>query len=241
MIEINLVPDVKLEYIRTRIMRNFVVSMSIMAAIAFVAVASLLAVVYGGQLVLGATKDETIKKESANLLSITDIDKTVTVQRQLSKIEQQHDEKLITSRLFDSIMAINPPAPNQIAVSTLKLNPSEKMVTIEGSATSGFLALEIFKKTLINTYVQVGSNESDRQPLATDFVSRDTRFGENSEGQRVLAFSFTFSYPETLFAVSNDEPVLIVTPVGRMDVTDSRLGVPESLFAPKPIITDGED
>ena len=130
MIEINLVPDVKLEYIRTRVMRNFVVSASIIAGIAFVGVALILGVVYAGQLVLGANKNDTIKEESAKLLAIADIDKTVTVQRQLSKIEQQHDEKLITSRLFDSIMAINPPAPNQIAVSTLKLNPSEKMVTI---------------------------------------------------------------------------------------------------------------
>lgn len=241
MIEINLVPDVKLEYIRTRVMRNFVVSVSIMAGVAFVGVALLLGVVYGGQLVMGSAKDKTIKTESTKLLAITDIDKTVTVQRQLSNIEQQHDEKLITSRLFDSIMAINPSAPNQITVSTLKLNPSEKMVTIEGSATSGFLALEIFKKSLINTYVQVGSDDSDQQPLATDFISRDTRFGENSEGQRVLAFSFTFTYPEALFAVSNSESVLIITPVGRMDVTDSRLGVPESLFAPEPIITDRED
>lgn len=130
-------------------------------------------------------------------------------------------------------MAINPPAPNEVKISTFKLNPEEKTISIEGSAANGYIALEVLKKTITNTSVQTQvEGEEVKVPLAQDIVSGDTSFGEDTTGQRVLRFSFTFTYPDELFAVSKT-PVTIITPVGRVDVTDSRQGVPESLFGQK--------
>ena len=228
MIEINLVPDVKQEFIRARIMRNFVISVSVIVGIIVVGLAIVLGVILGGQLVTENLQDGGIKSENNKLLAIEDLNKTVTIQQQLETIDTQQSSKLVTSRLFDAVLAINPPAPNQIRLTGLKLDPLEKRITIEGSAVNGFLALETFKKTLINTTVQVGA-DGELTPLAQDVVTGETGFGENAEGQRVLRFSFSFAYPDALFLVSKD-PVLVVTPTGRIDVTDSRLGIPESLF-----------
>ncbi len=239
MIEINLIPDVKREYLRTRALRNTVISMSILVGVGVVGLAVVLAIVLGGQLVTEALQDRSIKDEGAKLTAIEDLDKTVTIQHQLSVIGEQHASKSINSRLFDVMSAINPPAPNNVTIASLKLNPEEQTITIEGSAANGYTALEVLKKTIGNTYVQVAQEEEDiRLALAQDLTDGDTSFGENAEGRRVLRFSFSFIYPGELFAAS-DGAVTVVTPQGRVDVTDSKLGVPESLFSERAGDVDG--
>ncbi len=231
MIEINLIPDVKREYLRTRSMRNLVISMSVLVAIGTTIACVALGLILGGQLVARSLQDNAIKDENSALMEVTDLNKAVTIQQQLEAIDQQHASKHITSRLFDVLGAINPPAPNDVRISSLRLDPAEKTVTIEGSAVNGYAALEVFKKTIINTKIQSTSDDGTEVSVAlTDSIQDgDTSLGENAEGQRVLRFAFSFVYPDELFAVSQ-HPVTVVTPTGKKDVTDSRLGVPESIF-----------
>ena len=231
MIEINLIPDVKREYLKTRALRNTVISLSILAGIAAVGLAVVLGLVFGGQLVTEAVQDGSIRQEGGKMRAIEDLDKTVTIQQQLSKIDEQHANKSVHSRLFDVIAAINPAEPNNVTISTLRLNPEENSITIEGSAANGYIALEVFKKTITNTKVQVSQDGEDVEyPLAEEIGGGETSFGENAEGQRVLRFAFTFTHPKELFS-SVKGRVTIITPQGRVDVTDSKLGVPESLFS----------
>lgn len=230
MIEINLVPDVKREYIKTRILRNYVISVASLVSIGVVGLAVVLGVILSGQLIAEGLQDKSIDKEGKRLTAMPDLSKTVTMQQQLSIIDQQHEDKLINSRLFDVMAAINPPAPNDVKITTLKVNPEENNITIEGTATNGYIALEVFKKTIVSTYVQtVQGGKTMKIPLSEEIIAGDTGFGENAEGQRVLRFVFTLTYPQELFA-SSKTPVAIVTPSGKVDMTDSKLGVPESLF-----------
>lgn len=230
MIEINLIPDVKREYLKTRALRNMVISTSILVGVGAIGLVVFLGVVFGGQLVAESIQDNSIKSEGKQLTSIEDLNKTVTIQQQLQLIDDQQTNKSINSRLFDVMAAINPPAPNDVKISNLKMNPTDKTITIEGSAANGYIALEVFKKTITNTMVQVRiDDEETKMPLADDIVAGETSFGENAEGQRVLRFEFTFTYPDELFMVSKN-PVSVITPASRVDVTDSKLGVPESLF-----------
>lgn len=243
MIEINLIPDVKREYLKARSLRNMVITMSILVSAGVVALAIVLGLILSGQLVAEAVQSNKIKEDGAKLVAIEDIDKTVTIQQQLSKIDEQQKNKVYNSRLFDMVAAINPLAPNDIKIALLKLNPETQTITVEGSAGNGYLALEVFKKTIMNTSIQIGKSEKTGDSesesfdikniaLASNIVTGDTSFGENTEGQRVLRFSFTFTYADELFAVSKT-PVSIITPAGKTDVTDSKLGIPESLFSPR--------
>lgn len=230
MVQINLIPDVKREFLKAKSLRNFVITTSILVTAGVAGLAIVLGVFLGGILVGEAVVSSSIKEAGQKLTSIEDLDKTVTIQQQLSRIDEQHANKSINSRLFDVMVAINPPAPNDVRISTLRMDPESGIITVEGSAVNGYAALEVFKKTIKNTKVQYAvDGESDELPLSEEITTGETSFGENSEGQRVLRFSINLSYLDELFKYSED-PVSIITPSGRIDVTDSKLGVPDSLF-----------
>lgn len=233
MIEINLLPDVKRELLRTRMMRNTVISFSILIGITSLAVTVFLAVVLGGQLAGQAIQDAAINDKNHQLSTVSDLDKTVTIQHQLKKLNEQHRNKQATSRLFDVVGATNPPAPNNVRFSSIKLDPDEKTITIEGSAERGYIALEVFKKTITNSKIQFKDDNKEKSvPLAQNVVAGETSFGENSEGKKVLRFAFTFTYPDELFTTEHDA-VKVTTPTTTVDVTDSKLGIPQSLFDKK--------
>lgn len=234
MIEINLIPNVKRELLKTRAMRNRVISMSFLIGGASIAAVVALAVILGGQLAAEVVQNSGIKDRSDKLMAVEDLNKVVTIQNQLSKINAQHSGKKINSRIFDVVSAVNPPAPNNVSFSSIKVNPELKTITLEGSAANGYGALETLKKTILSTKVRTtdGANTSEVE-LTKDIKDGDTSFGENSEGKKVLQFSFSFEYNEALLAPANNGVVSVITPTTKIDMTDSRQGIPGSLFKSK--------
>lgn len=231
MIEINLLPNVKRELLKTRAMRNRVISISFLLGGASIAAVVVLALILGSQIAAEAVQSGVIKDRNDKLMAVEDLNKVVTIQHQLTKINEQHSGKKINSRIFDVVTAVNPVAPNNVSFSDIKVNPGSKTITLEGSAVNGYSALETLKKTILNTKVQTtDGDKSSEVSLTKEIKDGDTSFGENSEGKKVLQFSFSFEYAEELLAPANNGTVSVLTPTGKVDVTDSRQGIPDSLF-----------
>ena len=231
MIEINLLPNVKRELLKTRVMRNRVISISFLVGGASIAAVVVLALILGSQIAAEAVQNGVIKDRNDKLMAVEDLNKVVTIQHQLTKINEQHSGKKLNSRIFDVVTAVNPVAPNNVSFSDIKVNPESKTITLEGSAVNGYSALETLKKTILNTKVQTtDGDKSSEVSLTKEIKDGDTSFGENSEGKKVLQFSFSFEYAEELLAPANNGTVSILTPTGKVDVTDSRQGIPDSLF-----------
>ena len=231
MIEINLLPNVKRELLKTRAMRNRVISISFLVGGVSIAAVVVLALILGSQFAAEAVQGGVIKDRNDKLMAVEDLNKVVTIQHQLTKINEQHSGKKINSRIFDVVTAVNPVAPNNVSFSDIKVNPESKTITLEGSAVNGYSALETLKKTILNTKVQTtDGDKSSEVSLTKEIKDGDTSFGENSEGKKVLQFSFSFEYAEELLAPANNGTVSVLTPTGKVDVTDSRQGIPDSLF-----------
>ena len=231
MIEINLLPNVKRELLKTRAMRNRVLSISFLVGGASIAAVVVLALILGSQIAAEAVQNGVIKDRNDKLMAVEDLNKVVTIQHQLTKINEQHSRKKLNSRIFDVVTAVNPVAPNNVSFSDIKVNPESKTITLEGSAVNGYSALETLKKTILNTKVQTtDGDKSSEVSLTKEIKDGDTSFGENSEGKKVLQFSFSFEYAEELLAPANNGTVSVLTPTGKVDVTDSRQGIPDSLF-----------
>lgn len=242
MIEINLVPDVKQELIRAQHVRNTVVSFTILVGIISVGVVALLAFyLFGVQTVRSALADSRIKEATTKLQQVDDLSNTLTIQNQLSKLSIMHDSKNIDSRFFAILTAINPPAPNNIVVSSAKLDADTKTVTIDGQAANGYEAAELFKKTILSTKMNYKDTEGAQQnvSLTTDVSTSDISYGEDASGKKVLRFTMSFIYPDELFARSSGDAV--IERPGRQNVTDSYLRIPQSLFSERASDIKGEN
>ena len=239
MIEINLVPDVKQELIKAQRVRASVISASILVGIAALGVVVVLAIwVFAVQTARNVLTDNTINSESQKLSQVQDVSNTLTIQNQLSKLGPMHDTKNIDSRIFDILTTINPPAPNNVAITNLTLASVAKTIKIEAQAVNGYPALDVFKKTINATtfqYTQNGQQQS--QPLSSNMSDTDRSYGEDATGAKVLRFTLTFTYPDLLFS-RTAQNAQIVAPT-QTNATDSYLGVPQSLFTQKAADTTG--
>jgi hypothetical protein len=238
MIEINLIPDVKQELIKAERVRAGVISTTILVGIISVSVIVVLAVLIGGQAIAGNLADDAIKKQNTELQGKPDLNNTLTIQNQLTKLTQMHADKPIDSRLFDLMLAINPAAPNDAAFSNIKLDPATNTINIEGQASGGYAAVEVLKKTILGTKITyldkagqdtAESNTPREAILANSVDVRETSYGEDASGQKVLRFVISFTYPVELFQ-SGLRNVEIKAPNKQENVTDSRNRIPQSLF-----------
>lgn len=240
MIQINLLPDVKQEFLKARRNRNTVISIAILAGLVSGALVVILLLLLGVQAGREVLADNAIKNEYAELSQVEDLSELVTLQAQLGAIGDQHEQKKMPSRMFTIIQAVNPGGSNAVQFSSVVVVPEENTITLEGVTQNGYPAVEALKKTAINTKIQYKQGEENvTEPLASLVSIGETSLGEDSDGRRVVRFSLVVQGADMLFS-NAAKNMRILGPDRRLDVTDSRIGVPESLFAPQ-AEEEGED
>ncbi len=232
MIEINLIPDVKQELIRAQRMRSSVIAITILIGIISVAIVVILAsYVFGVQTIRDNIADSSIEKGIAKLKNVDDLSKTLTIQNQLTKLSDLNKNKKISSRIFDVLSSIIPPAPDNIQISSISIKLDNEAVTIDGQAPNSYAAAEVFKKTLEGAKLRYKDKQDKLKEvdLASNIVIGDTSYGQDSSGNRTLRFTLSFNYAPELFAQSSKETTIAITVNG--NVTDSYIGIPKSIFA----------
>lgn len=234
MIQVNLIPDVKKELIHARYIRSRIILVSIITSIVSISILVILAIYsYGFQTVVNANLDTNITKESNTFFAVEDLSKMLTIQKQLETISTLNEGKKINSRFNDMINKINPASPNTVLYNSITIDSVEQTISLEGQ-TTGYPAYETFKKTLSNAvvkYADSASGEDQTIPLASNISIAETSFGIDSDGNQVLRFTIKFTYAEEFLSPNAKNAVVIVENTG--DVTDSYIGVPQSLFVDK--------
>ena len=161
MIQINLVPDVKQEMLHAQRMRNVAISLSIVIGLVAVGVVVALALILGGQVAVQKIEEGQINSGYSKLSSISDLDSALTIQNQLGAISSQNDKRTIDSRLLDVLAAINPPAPNDVKLSKVTLDPTQNTITLDVSAVGGYPATDVFSKTIHNNTITAKQQGND--------------------------------------------------------------------------------
>ncbi len=240
MIELNLVPDVKQELLKAQRVRTAVISAAILIGIAAIGIVALLALyLFGVQTVRSTFADNAIKSETEKLQKTDDLTNILTIQNQLSKLSDMHNSKNIDSRIFSVLTAINPSSPNEIVISSAKVDADNKVITIDGQASNGYEAAEIFKKTILSTVMTYKDPEGTQQKvsLTKDVSTTDMSYGEDASGKKVLRFTLSFTYPDEFFSRSSQSAV--IERPDRKNVTDSYLRIPQSLFSERATDLEG--
>lgn len=243
MIQINLVPDVKQELLKAQRVRAMVISSAVAIGLIAVGIVVVLALyVFGAQTARSLISDNSIKSENSKLSKVADLTNTLTIQNQLTKISALHDETHMNSRLFSILTAINPPAPDNVTISMVKLDSATSTLAIEGQAVNGYHALESFKKTILGTKLSYMDQDNMKQevPFAASISLGETTYGQDADGHQVLRFNLTITYSDQVFARDSVDAALIPLN-GQENVTDSHVRVPESIFSDRATDAGGDN
>ncbi len=232
MIEVNLIPDVKYQLLKARVLRVKIISLCTIASIIAGGVVVLLAVyVFGVQSVANAFADGATDSEFKKLSKVEDLSKMLTIQDQLGKLSSLNEDKPRTSRIFELLETVIPNGENTISYSMLKLDTDENTITIEAEAPNGYEALEVFKKTISKTtfdYEDTDGTKKSVNVIVSPVVEGEKNYGQNSNNERVLRFSLSFEYAPELFSTESKNGK--VHAPEKQNATDSAKGVPKSLF-----------
>lgn len=132
MIQFNLLPDIKVEYIKARRSKRMVLLVSAgVTAFSLTAFVGLFVIVNVLQTKHINDLNNDVKKYTAELEAIPDIDKILTVQNQLTSLTSLHDQKPLTSRLVDNLGQLT---PAQATISDVKLDFSDTSLSLTGNA-----------------------------------------------------------------------------------------------------------
>lgn len=158
MIQFNLLPDVKMQYIRARKMKRLLIGLSAISASVSLGLVILLFVAVG--IFQKNNMDDLSKDITKNVNSLQntkDLDKILTVQNQLSSLPALNDGKPASTRLFGYLAQIT---PGNVTISKANVDFAAQTMTIDGNAAS-FLDVNRFVDTLKFTNYAIEGEQGD--------------------------------------------------------------------------------
>lgn len=204
-LEFNLLPDVKMAYVKAARTRNLVLMIS--ALVSAVALALLIVVFLGVDVVQKkqlTDAKKSIASYTSELKAIPNVNKIVTVQNQLQSLVSLHQSKHLSSRLFTYLPALT---PTKAHITSIKLDMAANTMEISGTA-DGHQTINTFIDTLKFTKFKVGSDSTTKPAFPS--VLETTFSLDNSQASATYTINATFD--QALFANASDgqAPSLIV-------------------------------
>jgi Tfp pilus assembly protein PilN len=224
MIQVNLLPDVKREFIRARQLKRTVVSVSfLVSAVALGIFALFFIIVNVVQGTILSSLDNTIEENTKKLKAMPDIAKILTVQNQLNELPTLHNDKPVASRIFTYIKQL---APQEATIESLTVSFDETSMSIDGRAKD-LASVNKFIDTLkFTSYADAKSKNSGRAfsdvVLAQFGVEQQANGGDGKNA----SYSITFKYAPEIFSAEADVKLTVPDKV----TTRSETEKPVSIF-----------
>lgn len=218
MIQFNLLPDIKQQYLKAQRQKHLVMFVSTVAIIAAVAIfVVLLLVVQVWQKKSISDLNTDIKRYSKELTNTSDLNKILTVQNQLKSLTALHDKKAVATRTFSYITQVT---PQQASISKLNLDFALNTISISGSADS-LETVNTYVDTLKFTKFKTTGDTSTSGNAFTNVVL--STFGRTANG---ATYTITASFNPVIF--SEDQSVSLNVP--QTTTTRSVTEQPTDLF-----------
>lgn len=191
MIQFNLLPDVKIAYIKAERQKRLIVSISTIVIIAAVAILILLFIfvnVAQKKNMNDLTKD--IKSQSNKLMATDNLDKILTVQNQLGALETLHSGKVMANQTFQYIQQVT---PAQVSVTQLDVDYTANTMSITGKAES-LAAVNTYADSLKFTTYKNEEDSADNKRAFSNVVL--SSFGRNDTSN---TYTITLNYDPVIF------------------------------------------
>lgn len=208
MIQINLLPDLKKEYLKAQKAKALVIAVSIFVTLGAFALSALLFVyvTFVQQFQINLATDD-ISKKMQQVKDIPDINKYLTVQNQLAALPELHDSKGMYSRLYDFLSVLNPSAPNNVTLSDLRLLTADKTIIFSGT-TASFQTLNTFVDTLKNastSYKANGQGDLIEDKMFDQVLVQTADIVKAQGGAAVVGFTVKTLYHDSMFDARNTD------------------------------------
>lgn len=241
MIELNLLPDVKLEYIKAQRSQRLVFAAAFLATA--VSVGLLILLLSFGAFQKKHLGDLTtdIKGNVKKLQAKPDIDKILTVQNQLDSLTGLHAGKPATSRLLDYFNQIT---PVQVSIANLKIDFTTQVMTISGTSDS-LKNVNIYVDTLKFTKFSVAddqdsgscANGDSKHPLCNVVLTNFSLTSDDKKATQTASYTIDLAYNPTIFDITKQ----VTLSVPQQVTTRSQLASPNDLFQAAPEIKKGSN
>lgn len=147
MIGINLLPDIKQEYLKSQRIKRTILAISFLVSAGVISIVVLFGIfVFVGQRVHLSGLQKDIDNTISKLQAIEDLDKIVTIQKQLEKLPELHDKKPAVYRFFQ--LFLPKLVPNDVNLNAIDIRVTDRYeMEISGEAKD-FKAVNTFADTL---------------------------------------------------------------------------------------------
>ena len=217
MIQLNLLPEVKLNYIRTERLKKLVISISLIATAAALVIFLLLVLtvdVWQKKTISDLSSD--IKTSSKKLEGTPNLNKILTIQSQLNSLDSLHADKPVASRLTDFLSQVT---PNTATISDLKVDFSENTLSIAGNAPSLDIVNAFVDGLKFTTYTTT-ANKDSQKAFSNVVLAQFTRDATNA------SYTITLSFSQDIFDGANDVTLAVPNQI----TTRSVIEQPNALF-----------
>ena len=195
MIQFNLLPDVKQQYIKAQAVKRLVITVCfiVSAAVLFLFLV-ILSSVYVIQRKNIHDLEQDIHTNTATLQNLPDVADILTVQGQLNSLVTLNAQKPAASRIFGFLSGLT---PNTATISDLKIDYAQHTMTISGNAPSLDVVNTFVDGMKFTTYTlngQSGSSPAFSQVVLTGF----------SRNAKSATYSITSTFDPAIFNNANN-------------------------------------
>ncbi|HEX4774347.1 MAG TPA: PilN domain-containing protein [Candidatus Saccharimonadales bacterium] len=228
MIQLNLLPDVKLEYIKAQHQRRMILTMSVLVSVVAIAILVLMLLVDVAQKKHLSDLTHNITSESSKLEGEPQIGKILTVQNQLESLTNLHAGKPAAYNLFNYL---NEVTPANVAITSFNTDFTQDTATITGT-TDSLASVNTYVDTLKFTTYTTDSSTTSTNAFSNIVLSS---FGLNSASSTAQApqsasYTITLAYDKTIFDITKTVKLSVPSEV----TTRSALAQPTDLFQATP-------
>jgi hypothetical protein len=190
MIQFNLLPDVKKQYIKTQRTKRLVIGVSFIASAAALFIFLVLLVsVYAVQKKSISDLNNNIQADTTKLQDTSNVSSILTVQSQLNSLPALNAQKPAASRLFGYLSQLT---PQQVTISDLRADFTQNTITISGNAPSLDLVNTFIDGLKFTTYNVQG--QPNTKPAFSAVVL--AAFSRNSQA---ATYSITATFDPIIF------------------------------------------
>ncbi len=218
MIQLNMLPDVKVQYLKTQRTKHLVILGAFGAAAAsatLIVVLCFVVFVWDHKTINDMTRD--IKKYETQMGDITELEKALTVQFQLRSLEGLHNEKPVTSRATEILSKV---VPSEASFNEIKIDTEKHTMVLKGEASNAERA-----NTLADSFKFAHMTEEGVEGRKQPF-SAVTLKSYNFDGKKAK-FEVTLNYDEAIF--DRTKNIVVAVEAGQ-NTTGSVLDRPNPLF-----------